>query len=254
MDLFPHIERAHAKRSASGSAKWLGCPGSIQAEDACGISDEYSAYAAEGSLAHELADKCLCLGKDAREYLHTRITGKLINEEMVVFVQEYIDYVRSHYTDNSYIITEERVRFENIVEGGFGTLDAAVVDYDTRVCHIFDLKYGQGVKVSSRGNTQAQLYATGLYNELSFMEAFDSFRIHIIQPRIPNNSFWDITVDDLLEFMVFAKEKADLTFLPNAERIAGKKTCRWCRAKVDCPEYKAMEERTIADEFDVIEM
>ena len=251
-DLLPEFEIAHAVMSASGSAKWMGCPGSIQAELMCGVADVISAYAREGTLAHKVADMCLSDGKDASVYLNQRVLGQLVSPEMVLFVQEYIDYVRSHFTKNSCNMTEDRVRYDNVTQGGFGTLDAAVLDFDTGICHIFDLKYGKGVKVSAKGNTQAQLYAIGLYNELSFLEVITSFRIHIIQPRIPNNTWWDITVQDLMEFQAYAKERARLTTLKNAPRIPGTKQCRWCRAKVDCPEYKAFAERTIADEFDII--
>ena len=102
---------------------------------------------------------------------------------MAHYVQEYLDYVRAHETKKTQLYTEERVDFSNIVPDGFGTMDAAVLDYDTGICHIFDLKYGQGIQVYSFENTQSQLYALGLLNELGFLDVIKTFRIHIVQPR-----------------------------------------------------------------------
>jgi hypothetical protein len=47
----------HAKLSASGSHRWMACPGSIKAED--GYPETSSVFAEEGTRAHELADRCL---------------------------------------------------------------------------------------------------------------------------------------------------------------------------------------------------
>ena len=47
----------HAKLSASGSSRWLNCPGSVKAEE--GFTDNGSAFAFEGTCAHELAELAL---------------------------------------------------------------------------------------------------------------------------------------------------------------------------------------------------
>ena len=146
-------EIAHAVLSASGSTQWLSCPGSRKAQE--GYEDKSSVFAVEGSRAHELADICLKDGGDAQGLLGEEIMGEDIPQEMCDYVQEYLDYVRSFEGDNTKLFTEQRVDFSNVVEGGFGTLDAAVLEYDTGLCHIFDLKYGKGVSVFAFENTQA---------------------------------------------------------------------------------------------------
>ena len=243
-----HSSRAHAKLSASGSSRWLNCPGSVKAEEP--YKNESSIYAQEGTLAHEVADLCLQKEKDAVFYVGKKVTDHIIDCDMARNVQEYLDYVRSHETNDSKLFTEERVDFSNVVPGGFGTMDSAVLDYNTGVCHIFDLKYGKGVEVDAFENTQGQLYAIGLYNELGFLDEITSFRIHIVQPRIYNYSHWDITVQDLVKFGKWVAERAELALTSDAPRVPGDKQCKWCRAKGDCETLLKFTEQIISAEFD----
>ena len=247
------MTKKHAKLSASGSSKWLNCPGSVEAESK--IPNKQSVYAEEGTLAHELADICLKGGFEAKKYIGKSVAydenkSSIITEEMAKFVQEYIDYVLAYETKNSQLYTEDRVDFSNIVPDGFGTMDAAILDYDTGICHIFDLKYGQGVEVSAVENTQAQLYALGFYNELKCLDVIKSFKIHIVQPRIFNYSSWEITLDDLVKFGEYASKKANEALTPNAPRTPGEKQCKWCNAKATCPALKKHTEDTILSSFD----
>jgi len=259
-------DKKHAKLSASGSSKWLNCAGSVEAESK--IPNKQSVYAEEGTLAHELADICLknyinscALNNDYKSPLDRigetikcesdkKVISTVVTEEMAKFVQEYIDYVLAHETKNSQLYTEDRVDFSNIVPDGFGTMDAAILDYDTGICHIFDLKYGQGVPVDAVENTQAQLYALGFYNELKCLDVIKSFKIHIVQPRIFNYSSWEITLDDLFKFGEYASKKANEALSPNAPRIPGEKQCKWCNAKATCPALKKHTEDTILSSFE----
>jgi hypothetical protein len=259
-------DKKHAKLSASGSSKWLNCAGSVEAESK--IPNKQSVYAEEGTLAHELADMCLqnyinscALNNDYKSPLDRigetvkcesdkKVISTVVTDEMAKFVQEYIDYVLAHETKNSQLYTEDRVDFSNIVPDGFGTMDAAILDYDTGICHIFDLKYGQGVPVDAVENTQAQLYALGFYNELKCLDVIKSFKIHIVQPRIFNYSSWEITLDDLIKFGEYASKKANEALTPNALRTPGEKQCKWCNAKATCPALKKHTEDTILSSFE----
>lgn len=249
------MTKKHAKLSASGSSKWLNCAGSIEAESK--IPNKSSIYAEEGTLAHELADICLKKNIEAKKYigydvLYAPEKSGVITKEMAKFVQEYIDYVLSHETKNSQLYTESKVDFSNIVPDGFGTSDAAILDYDTGICHIFDLKYGQGVPVDAVENTQAQLYALGFYNELKCLDVIKSFKIHIVQPRLFNYSSWEITLDDLVKFGQYASKKANEALTPNAPRTPGEKQCKWCNAKAICPALKKHTEDTILSNFEYL--
>ena len=242
-----HSERPHAVLSASGSSRWLNCPGSVDAEK--DIPNPSSSFALEGTLAHELADTCLKNKCDADDYVGKEITGDIIQKDMASFVQEYLDYVRSYETANSTLYTEERVDFSNVVPDGFGTMDAAVILPDG-TCHIFDLKYGQGVVVSAENNTQGLLYAIGLHNYLDFLGGIEKFIIHIVQPRVSNYSVWEVSVDKLKEFAKWASKRAKLALSNNAPRIPGEKQCQWCRAKSNCLALSMHVQSVIMAEFD----
>jgi hypothetical protein len=57
----------HSVFGPSGAHRWLNCPGSIKAEE--GIPDTGSAYAIEGTNAHQLAELCLITGKNAEDFI-----------------------------------------------------------------------------------------------------------------------------------------------------------------------------------------
>jgi hypothetical protein len=248
--------KKHAKLSASGSSKWINCPGSIEAESK--VVKNQSVYAEEGTLAHELADMCLKQKVDASTFIGKTIFVKsdgktlstVVDKEMAKFVQEYLDYVLSFETKNSQLYTEDKVDFSNIAPGGFGTLDSAILDYDSGVCHIFDLKYGQGVEVSAIENTQGQLYALGFYNELKCLDVIKSFVIHIVQPRKWNFSKWEISIKDLIAFGEFAKTKAKEALTPGAKRVPGYKQCEFCSAKASCTALDKFTQEVISADFD----
>lgn len=255
-----NVQKAHAKLSASGADKWLNCSGSIQAEEA--YPNGNSEFAEEGTIAHEVGDQCLKMGVDAETFfgvtlkklgikdIKSFLPTYQIEHDMVNHVQEYIDYVRSFETTNTVLYTEERVDFSNVVADGFGTMDSGVLDYDTGIFHIFDLKYGKGIPVYAVENNQAKMYAIGLLNELGFLGAIKSFRIHIAQPRLYNFSSWDITVEDLTKFAKYAKERAELALTKDAPRTPGTKQCQWCRAKGDCAALYKFTEEAIMMEFE----
>ena len=258
-----NLNKAHAKLSASGSDKWLNCPGSVAAESA--FKNTTSPYADEGTLAHEIADRCLKKKCDAEVYFGKTLEElgvklpsfdqrETISRNMVENVQHYLDYVRSHETANTRLFTEQRVNFSNVVPEGFGTLDSGVLNFEIRRLDIFDLKYGTGVLVSAENNSQGIMYGIGLLNDLSFLEladAIDVIRIHIVQPRRNNYSHWDISIAEITEFSKYVKERATLALSKNASRIGGIKQCTWCRAKGDCAvAWKKAEEIIEFQDFD----
>ena len=105
---------AHAKLSASGSSKWLNCPGSVQAEEKYPPQGS-SIFALEGTMAHEVADLCLKNTADADFYVGHTVLKKVVEKDMAAYVQEYLDYVRSFEGNNTALMTEERVSFDHVV-------------------------------------------------------------------------------------------------------------------------------------------
>lgn len=175
-----HGLRAHAFLSCSSSDRWLNCTvaPSLEAKH----KDESSPFAAEGTLAHELAERCLRAGRAAAE-----IKGDY-PAEMRDYVQTYVDYVLSIKGE---LLVEQRLDISRWVPDCFGTSDAVVLL--DGVCHIIDLKYGKGVKVFAEQNTQLMLYALGAYDAYdSIYGPLTDFEIHIVQPRLDHIDSWRI--------------------------------------------------------------
>lgn len=237
---------SHAKLSASSSARWLNCPGSVKVIEQ--YEDKGSAFAQEGTAAHQLAELCLVNDRDPKHYLGQSLTDApdiAIDSEMVGYVREYIEYVKSFKGD---LFVEVRVDYSNYVPGGFGTSDAIV--FEDGILHVIDLKYGKGVEVSAVDNTQAMLYAVGALNEFGFLYDIDTITMHIYQPRIGNISECSIRVSDLLKFADYAKERALLALSDNAPLVAGDKQCQWCPHKPNCQALFEHCQEVIGAEFD----
>ena len=235
---------AHAKLSASGSARWLNCPGSVNAEK--GIRDKSSFFAAEGTAAHALAEHCLVNGVTADSQIGETFEGFVVDNYMAEFIQSYVDYVRQFTGQHMY---EVRVDFSPWVPEGFGTCDAMIIE-SGGLLRVIDLKYGQGLRVDAEDNTQAMLYALGAYEDFSHIYDIDTIEITIHQPRLDHVSEWSISVTDLLSWGEEVKLKAAECLKPDAPRNASDKACQWCKAKPTCPALKKLTEQSIITMFD----
>lgn len=235
----------HAKLSASASARWMRCPGSVKANEQ--IADKTSAHAAEGTAAHALAEYCLVEGISSSDCIGLTFEGYKVDDYMAEYVQQYIDYVYQFGGQHFY---EVRVDFSDWVPEGFGTSDAIVIDGST--LRIIDLKYGQGVEVYADNNSQAQLYALGALNDFGDFAEIERVEVAIVQPRRDHISEWSISKKDLLLFGHKVSQAAKAALQPDAPRQAGEKQCQWCNAKATCPALKTYTEQTLLAEFDDI--
>ena len=199
---------AHAKLSASGSARWLNCTGSVKAEQS--FKDSSSPAAEYGTCAHELADIVLSTGKDIDSFLGQTLNDAprvKVDQEMIDNVQGYVNYVQSFGGEQFY---EMRLDYSHLVPNGFGTSDAVVIV--DNVIHVIDLKMGKGVVVDAENNTQGMLYALGAVEEYGYLYDFDKVVIHIYQPRVSNFSTWELSILDLTLFFNLLHVSTD-TFL-----------------------------------------
>lgn len=236
------MARKHALLSASSAERWLNCtPSARLAEN---YEDTTSPYAAEGTLAHELAE--LMLKKELKQ-----ITANVFNKEikqikehemfyegMLDEVQEYVDYVIETYhealakTKDAKIFLEERLDFSMYVPEGFGTGDCIIIA-DGEM-EIIDLKFGKGVEVSPINNPQLKLYALGAYEKYGFIYGIEKITMTIAQVRLNNISSWTITASMLEEWAEEElKEKAKLAFKGKGEVIPGP-WCTFCKIRQIC--------------------
>ena len=134
-------------------------------------------------------------------------------------------------------MVEQRVEFDEWVPEGFGTVDALLV-HGTHA-YVVDLKWGKGIKVHTEDNSQLQLYALGVLQELQFAHGIEEVTLAIVQPRLDHISEWDVTVDDLFEFGDWIKERARKALTDDAPATPSEKACQWCKAKAVCRERAA---------------
>lgn len=237
-----HEERDHALLSASSAHRWLKCTKSARLEEQ--FPDTTSEAAKEGTLAHELAEL------KVRNYFKPGDVSKrkltfaikkfkedpLWDDEMLIHTDTYIDYIRDvsiKLPATPFVEVEKRVDFSDYVPEGFGTADCIMIQGNT--LFVIDFKYGKGVPVSAEENPQMMLYALGAYEACKILYPIERIRLGIVQPRLPDGiSEWECTLEELLQFGDYAKERATLAFAGEGEFAPGEKTCKFCRAKKQC--------------------
>lgn len=193
MEKINHKDRAHALLSASSAHRWLACPPSAVAAEAYG--DTGSDYAAEGTLAHEVAE-WVASGKSKNGPSLDKGTEDGVTGEMLEHARAYRDYIQEQVkSDDAVVMLERRVDFSEYVPDGFGTCDCIIIQGNTLT--IIDYKYGRGVQVSAVDNPQMRLYALGALNDYGIAYDIERVEMHIYQPRINNISTDSMTVDEL---------------------------------------------------------
>ena len=240
------MTKKHAKLSASGSSRWINCPGSIKAEES--FPDKTSVFADEGSAAHELAEQSLVQNLPPSNWIGKAFADWpdfTVDQEMVDAVVIYCDFVNSLPGTK---LIEQQIDFSDWVPEGFGTSDALVINNDT--LHVIDLKYGKGVPVSPEENSQAMLYALGAYAFTSGLYDIKQVDITIVQPRLDHIETWRVSVEDLLKFGNMVSQKANEALEVNAPRVPGETQCRWCKAKATCPALKKVADESVMAFFD----
>lgn len=227
---------------ASSAARWIACPGSVKLCD--GLPDEGSAYAEEGTLAHELAAATLGGPK---------VFAGGWPAEMVEHVDAYVQNVRKMAGGHP-ILVEQRVDFSHVIEQPdcFGTADCIVLAGDEIQIH--DLKYGMGVKVDAEENPQLMLYALGALRDYDMIAEFKTARLVIHQVRLDHVSEWVVSVEDLRRFGETARAAAAEALKPVPAFVPGEKQCRFCKAKSTCTALAAHVEDIVGSKFDDLDV
>ena len=225
------MAKKHALLGASSSARWLVCTPSARLEAM--FPDEQSPYAAEGTVAHDLAESIL------RHKLEGKKAPKLddYSTEMIEAVNRYVDICeekvnesRARSSDAEAMI-EARLDFSRWVPDGFGTGDMVIVA--DGILEVIDLKYGKGVPVSAIENTQMRLYALGAYDINEFLYDVKSVRMTIVQPRLDSISTDEMALEELLDWGEEIKPIAQRAFRGEGE-CTPCDYCNFCKARHTC--------------------
>ena len=234
---------AHAILSASSSNRWIHCPPSVRLCQK--YADEASPYALEGTSAHALAEYKLkkLLGLDIKDPTEDL---DFYDEEMDELTEGYASYVTeviSRY-ESPAVFVEERLNLSDYVKESFGTADCVVVG--GKELHVIDLKYGQGVLVDAKENTQLMLYGLGALTLFDGIYDIEEVILHIYQPRRCNISTYEIKKIELYEWGETVREIAEKAYRGEGEFSFGE-WCIFCKAKNKCRK-RAEENLKLAQE------
>ena len=229
----------HAKYAPSHAEIWGACTAAPSLE--AGIPDKGSPYAAEGTLAHAIAEL-----KALKKFTPMSLTeyknrlGKLkadplYQPEMDGYTDAYVDEIVKichAFPQKPYVVAEKRLDMNHIVPDCFGTADCIVICGDA--LHIFDFKYGKGVAVSADHNPQMRLYALGAVREYALLFGEPkTVTMHIVQPRLDNFDSEELQLLELTGWGDDLKRKMENALLYGTEFVPGAH-CRFCKAKSIC--------------------
>lgn len=244
---------SHAILSPSSAHRWLMCTPSARFEEQ--IPGRESPYAAEGSLAHEVAAHVLLVrsGQRVDNGVPAELTNhELYTPEMYDHAVAYADYVMAKGGNIWVECTYDLARF---VPQGSGTADAT--NFTAGTIHVTDYKYGAGVRVSATGNKQLMLYALGalVCSGKNFVDT-KTVTMSIFQPRVGGVSTWELPVNELLDWAKNELAPKAVLAIAGAGDFAAGDHCRFCKAHTRCAAFYEtyssvrgmVDKRTISDE------
>lgn len=246
-----HKERDHALLSASASDRWTVCTPSARLAEK--FPDTTSEAAAEGTLAHEMAEL------KVRKYFiepmpkstFTRRLNKmkkheLFKDEMLGFTDDYLDLLKEialKFDTQPYVTVERQVDYSHYAPEGFGTVDCLMIHGDT--LFIIDFKYGRNKAVDATETLQPRLYALGALKEYSFLYPIKQVKMIIFQPRNPiGTTMFTMTTEELTSWGESIKPLALQAFDGEGDLVPGNH-CGFCPAKPLCRAQAAQFDQVV---------
>ena len=259
-----HHERKHAAWSASATARNWQCHGALAMASLAGEEKE-SIYAAQGTAAHEISERCL--RDTTRQLVPAAFIGQTIktkefeieiDEELADSASVYVDYVRSLPADD--LLIELHGTLETLdppFEAG-GTCDAIALMWKAETVEVIDFKNGRGV-VAAAENKQLRTYALTVMLTLApeQLRRIKKIKSTIVQPRAAGEAIRSETytlgeliawTTELLDRMELAAQ-AEREFRENegnrvkfdewAEKWLTPGNCTFCPAEGFCPKLRS---------------
>ena len=238
-------KQEHSKYSASGAHRWMECTASIKMIEKAPPSKS-SDFAIEGTVAHELAYRCLkenVSPKKFKGHVLNNVSLFPVNDEMICHVEGYISLIKDLTNKDNFVSVEYEKKvflmgFDNEL---FGTCDC-IIYYKNKIT-VIDFKYGAGKSISAKNNKQLLYY---LYGAI-YSKAAAKFRTTppddvlletvIYQPRDPLGVCIDVacpTINDIYELsrnLMQAYDEAK----GETPRFKVGDHCGFCDAAAICP-------------------
>jgi hypothetical protein len=243
----------HSVFSPSASEMTMTCEESLVLNV---LAEDRQTYeAAEGTVAHSCGEHWLKTGERPDEWIgYTEVVGGFeieITEEMLGFVEDYVDWCQSTMAVAEDYLIEGHVDISPLtpIPGQGGTGD--FIAFAWQWMRIIDLKYGKD-PVFARGNKQLRIYALGVFYEWDWLYNFQTIEICIAQPRVAGGlTSWTISREELLAFADEARDAWRRSWQPRhlLTRTPSPKGCRWCAVRATCPAAYLF----LAEETDVFE-
>lgn len=249
-------EKDHAKLSASGSERWLGCPASISLSKGRKQIEHPSAQV--GTNAHTLYEFIMKNSRVWRAILKHQASEKFkqhikFSKEqlqavlvMVVFVESEIQRLKRISGKLPEVYIERKVHLEGV---GFGTTDTMLWQMYGDL-HVVDYKNGK-YKVSPVDNTQGLYYGVAAADEIGW--DFARAAITIVQPNAPGKDVktWDnITPGRFEKAKLMFQRGAERTRAKNPAIVPNNKYCWFCPAKPICPAHADVRRTKLMSRFE----
>ena len=239
----------HSNIGASSAHRWMNCPGSVRLYDRL-TTHRTTEYAATGTAAHEVCERCLREGLEPLSFLGQRIkVGEFeveVTDAMVFAVNVYVGQIRlDHHRHGGTLLVERSFSLDWLHPGMFGRNDAAIVpDEVFGTLRIYDYKNGRK-PVRAENNPQCMYYALGALGKDNPWMA-EKVELNIIQPNAFGKEAierWTVSADGLYAWANdFLLPAAKRTQEPDAPCVPGE-WCTFCEAAHLC---HAREEAAIA--------
>jgi hypothetical protein len=220
--------------------RWSKCPGSVSLCSTVPPAVE-SAYAAEGTKAHELASGLL-MGRSV----------ELPDPDMAEAVAEYVNLCKKYIeTKNAVAYIERKFDLSKVYPGCFGTADFVCYWPQHKKLIVIDFKYGSGIWIDPKDNPQLLYYGLGAVLDLNLPDV-ETVELGICQPRCGDGAYRcvEVSVMDLLDFRTELIEYAKATEVPDAQLTPGEH-CRFCPASGVCPALQSRANDVAKMEFAV---
>lgn len=236
------------------------------------IPEKETVYTREGTLAHAVAEYLLHyyydnavtptddiwfkqLSWDDPQWLGLSRQAKddgfdfqeivtTVHDFYVLVVLEDFFTSKAQFPDTVLLI-EAPLKLDAFIPEGFGSSDAVLIYNNT--LQVYDLKYGKGVRVMAKDNSQMRCYALGALCGPGETYDIRTVIMTIVQPRLQHLSSDAMTADQLYQWGLEDLQPAAWRAWDGDGEPTPGDHCKFCKAAPQCQALRRMAEQTVSD-------